>query len=238
MMPGTTSTLGVVLQGCVCFQAPDTLSLPLNGRYHDGHTRCRPDGSCYGFLLAVYSMSASQCSFFEEYQLNDDPPVTVFTAETATGYGHMTLCRSLEVYGTVLTYTTCAVTREWLLRHTHERLMSYHQERGAGSLPAAVQAAIPTMGVLSRWSNAARGYGAGWHSWRRGGAGDPSSSNVPRLAHQPWPGTPLFVANEAFGVRHGWAESSLVMAENVVMTGWSVGRPSWLPQSSYSRIIF
>ena len=67
--------------------APNTLSLPLNGRYHDGHSRCRPDGSCYGFLLAVYSMSAtrSQCSFFEEYQLMDDPPVTVFTPETATG---------------------------------------------------------------------------------------------------------------------------------------------------------
>ena len=60
----------------------------------------------------------------------------------------------------------------------------------------------------------------------------------------------------------GWAESSLVMAENVVKTGWNVGRPSWLPrkvnrkkwllviyepisdrlpvviEASYSRIIF
>lgn len=153
--------------------APNTLSLPLNGRYHDGHVRCREDGSCYGFLLVVYSMSATACSFFEEYQLNNDPPVTVFTSATAAG--------------------------DWLLRHTHERLMSYHADRGVTQLPAAIREAIPTMGVLSRWSPAAEGYGAGWHSWRRGGAGDPPSSSVPRLAHQPWPGTPFYVANEAFG---------------------------------------
>lgn len=152
--------------------APNTLSLPLNGRYHDGHVRCREDGSCYGFLLVVYSMSATACSFFEEYQLNNDPPVTVFTSATAAG--------------------------DWLLRHTHERLMSYHADR-VTQVPAAIREAIPTMGVLSRWSPAAEGYGAGWHSWRRGGAGDPPSSSVPRLAHQPWPGTPFYVANEAFG---------------------------------------
>ena len=64
--------------GSYSSSAPNTLSLPLNGRYHDGHARCRSDGSCYGFLLVVYSMSAGQCSFFEEFQLADDPPVTVF----------------------------------------------------------------------------------------------------------------------------------------------------------------
>ena len=100
------------------------MTLPLNGRYHDGHVRCRDDGSCYGFLLVVYSMSASQCAYFEEYQLNNDPPVTVFTSETSTG--------------------------DWLLRHTHERLMSHHANRGIAQLPAAVRETIPTMGVLSQ----------------------------------------------------------------------------------------
>ena len=118
-------------------------------------------------------MSASQCAYFEEYQLNNDPPVTVFTSETSTG--------------------------DWLLRHTHERLMSHHANRGIAQLPAAVRETIPTMGVLSRWSPGAEGYGAGWHSWRRGGVGYPSSGSVPRLAHQPWPDTPFYVANEAFG---------------------------------------
>ena len=42
----------------------------------------------------------------------------------------------------------------------------------------------------------------------------------------------------AAGTRHGWAESSLVMAENVVKTGWDVGKPDWLTTAAYNRIIF
>ena len=135
--------------------------------------------------------------------------------------------------------------------------MSYHANRGANNLPQEVRDAIPTMGVLSHWSPRGHGYGAGWsapsaadpgprdslavigrHGWRRGGSGDPSSGQVPRLAHQPWDDLPFFVANEAFGSRHGWAESSLTMAENVVKTGWDVGRPDWLSTTQYNRIIF
>ena len=61
-------------------EAPNAMSMILDGRYHDGHSRC-VGGRCYGFLMTVYSTKRdgrtdpSPCTIFEKYQLNTDPPV-------------------------------------------------------------------------------------------------------------------------------------------------------------------
>ena len=108
--------------------APDGMSVALVGRYHDGHARCRPDGSCYGFLLVTYTAyrgsGTNNCHVFEKLQVSYDPPVTTFTPDTRTG--------------------------RWLLQHTHERLMAYHASQNV-TLPPAVLATPPTIGVLSLW---------------------------------------------------------------------------------------
>eukprot|EP01050_Picozoa_sp_SAG11_P023105 SAG11_NODE_4552_length_1852_cov_7.759270_1_plen_540_part_00 len=68
-------------------------TLPLEGRYHDGHVRC-DDGNvtgmrCRGFIEATYTsdgVHASNVTFFEYYQSNTDPPyVAVDREATADG---------------------------------------------------------------------------------------------------------------------------------------------------------
>ena len=78
---------------------PDGMSMPLSGRYHDGHSRCRrgtQGRSCYGYLMMVYTSSRSggenPCSFFEEYQVNSDPPVTMFTPDVSAAAPFASSC--------------------------------------------------------------------------------------------------------------------------------------------------
>jgi hypothetical protein len=184
-------------------QSAPAMEMPLNGRYHDGHARCRPDGSCYGFLLAVYSNGASACAFFKDFVNEADPPVSVVRPESSAG--------------------------AWLLAEAHAQLVRKHP-----AMSAAARAAPPTFGVLSLWNERAAGFGAGWHGWKTSAA----SRSAPAQAVRPWAAAPIFVANEAFGTRHGWAESSVVMAENIAAQAFGLVRPAWLPEATYSRVIF
>ena len=102
-------------------------TLPLQGRYHDGHVRC-DDGNatgsqCRGFIEATYTsdgVHSSNVTFFEYYQSNSDPPF-VHVDRTSSSDG------------------------EELLAMVHERLTTQHEAelRAAGLYDKAL-AAVPT----------------------------------------------------------------------------------------------
>merc|ERR1712083_161210 len=80
-----------------------------------------------------------------------------------------------------------------------------------------------------------------------GGSEDPSdvplfhnsSKERGRYYVQPLGGeVPVYLANEAFGWPSCWAESSLVMSENVLQRMANVSKPTWLPEPIYQHILF
>ena len=132
--------------------APDGMSMPLAGRYHDGHSKCNADGTCYGYLMMVYTSSRSgsnPCEFFEQYQVSHDPPVSTFTADTPIG--------------------------DYLLKHAHQRVVNYHLSQNVTLSPTIINSP-PTSAVLSLWNANAKGFGGGWDGWRQGGIDDPIST--------------------------------------------------------------
>ena len=230
-VPALDITRGAEPSGSYRQDAPNDMSMPIVGRYHDGHSRCRADGSCYGFLMVVYTSARStsnQCAFFEEYELSYDPPVTTFTNEDSIG--------------------------DYLLKHTHKRVMDYHRQQNV-TLDQSIIDTPPSMGVLSLWGTHAKGFGGGWNGFRAGGESDPLDTNcrhppctnhvyqhptpqqAPMLASQPWPGVPFYVCNEAFGRNHGWAEGSLEMAEYVLSVKMGLRKPAWVNQDDYDDVI-
>merc|ERR1712061_478416 len=80
-----------------------------------------------------------------------------------------------------------------------------------GNASERVSREQPTGAVLSVWDQRVSGIHAGCHAPKPGN--NPSPDHLPVAALQPLPGWPVFVANEAFGTPHCWAESSLVMAD-------------------------
>merc|ERR1712018_235834 len=49
---------------------------------------------------------------------------------------------------------------------------------------------------------------------------------------------PVYLANEAWGWPPCWAESSLVMSENVLQRMANMTKPTWLPESIYEHILY
>ena len=66
-------------------------------------------------------------------------------------------------------------------------------------------------------------------------------------AMAPFGAQPIYVANEAYGAlrgadgvlgeHHGWAECSLVMAENVLLDKFGVSPPTWMNASVYDEYV-
>merc|ERR1719436_742904 len=95
----------------------------------------------------------------------------------------------------------------------------------------------PSMALLSYWGGQAAGYG---------GALIPEQ-DVATRALAPFEGKRIFLANEAFGAlrgsdgvlgqHHGWAECSLVMAENVLTREFGLQPPHWISSEMYDKFV-
>ena len=66
-----------------------------------------------------------------------------------------------------------------------------------------------------------------------GGAYYPARAKV----RAPAPDYDVFVADQDYGYRTGWAVGSLIMAEKVLQAELKVAKPSWLAQSWYDSNI-
>ena len=192
------------------FESPgDARNMLLQGRYHDGHVKCKLDEDgeekCYGFLLAVYAhdFSGTKAQYFRRFQRDRPEPVTILSSTNPE--------------------------EEDFLNHAHKRIVDYHVY---GDNEAAINATSlsqfqlrkvmeattpPTFAVLANWNTAAFGAGGGWHHWT-----DMSNSEK---AMKPLNSLGLHVINEAFSKVQGWAEGSLLLADEVLEEYYGVARP-------------
>lgn len=201
-------------------------TLPLEGRYHDGHVRCddgKPTGdNCRGFIEATYTsdgVHSSNVTFFEYYQVNTDPPYVIVDRNTSSD-------------------------GEYLLQQAHERMVTYHHDQliGAG-LYDKVHSEPPSHAVLSMWDPKSPGFGAGTHGMNSakipGGKYAPGAAagTVPAKSIKPFPTLSMYIANEAFHPAD-WGEGSLEMAENIVHRYFGVTAPTWIRPDTYAEIMF
>jgi hypothetical protein len=200
-------------------QLPD-----LSGRYHDGDTRCDgpPSAPCRGFLEATYTY-AMGARWFLNHEPRADPPYTRLEYGVPSG--------------------------RFALDLVHEVLLSYHKdalERVPGYNATDVVARMrPDFALLSYWGSQTPGYGGAIHISRDGPL--IAETDLAPAAMAPFGKLPIYVANEAFGAlrsadgklgyHHGWAECSLVMAENVLAREFQLLPPSWINATIYDQYV-
>eukprot|EP00929_Paragymnodinium_shiwhaense_P095543 TRINITY_DN56733_c0_g1_i1.p1 TRINITY_DN56733_c0_g1~~TRINITY_DN56733_c0_g1_i1.p1 ORF type:complete len:496 (-),score=96.04 TRINITY_DN56733_c0_g1_i1:137-1624(-) len=194
---------------------PSQQTPPLSGRYHDGDFRCNQT-SCYGYLEASYAWDAF-ADWYSSFVLSHDPPVMNLGSPNG----------------------------EALLEDIHSALLEYHAAQLAkvnATQEVAAMRPLAKHSVLSYWSRASTGFGAGAH-WTMSGKRSPA--RVVTETMHPISSLPLYVANEAFGAlreadgsvsgSHSWAECSLTQAENVLSRFFKLPRPSWIEEDLYNK---
>lgn len=184
-------------------EVPYQRPAPLKGQYHDGDVRCDlPGGLCRGYLQAFYGGETDGAVKF----------YAVFSDRVSQD-------------GVVHLSPSNAHQRQ-LLSQVHEALVKLHgADLDAAGKRAEVEAMFPTSAVMSIWSEGVGGIHAGCHMPKAGNS--PSPGDLPKKALQPYAPLPVFVANEAFGSVHCFAEGSLQMAE-ASMQRLNVSTPQWL----------
>eukprot|EP00980_Cylindrotheca_fusiformis_P029065 scaffold22713_cov139-Cylindrotheca_fusiformis.AAC.2 len=185
----------------------DARNMPLGGRYHDGHVKCNDEG-CYGFLLAVYihDYAGDQAQFFRRYQRDRPEPVTIISNHDAESRA--------------------------FLKHAHDRIANYHLYENENKTYTGFEAEKifqdadpPEFAVLSTWNIGLTcchrlqtfGAGGGWHHW--------TDLDNYELAMKPLNQFGIHVINEAFSKLQGWAEGSLMLADEVLQEFFDVDRP-------------
>mmetsp|Transcript_77905 Transcript_77905/g.140577 ORF Transcript_77905/g.140577 Transcript_77905/m.140577 type:complete len:344 (-) Transcript_77905:188-1219(-) len=175
---------------------------PLKGQYHDGDVRCDgPAGKCRGFLQAFYSGGSSIDWYKSFHSWNGDAAMHI---------------------------SSKSVEHKELLASIHSALVELHREAlDAANVTALVEKLRPDSGVLSIWSQGVTGIHAGCHVPKPGV--HPKPEDLPAAALRPFPGFPVYVANEAYGTVPCFAEGSLNMS-SAVLDHLNVPRASWLEE--------
>jgi len=192
---------------------------PLFGRYHDGHTRIdNSTGMARGFLEAVYQLIDPVYDFYGPFQIREKEPYLKLVYNNPTA--------------------------RMLLDAIHRQLVKYHHDLlyKAGVLEK-VKGMPPKLALMSGWGEDSIGFGGGIHYTESG----VNTGSLSLRALQPVEGLPLYLANEAFGSlrqpdgtpgpEHGWAECSLVMAENVLTKFFGVQPPEWIDSAIYAKFV-
>lgn len=195
---------------------------PLLGRYHDGPQRCRigndtagnpvysgnkvPYGDCAGALEVYYGLAPPYYAALMPTPLQ---PLTVATAED----GKNSSAR--------------------LLSDVHEALVAYHTKvlRKAGIAPSALPP--PKAVVMGNWISEGK-YTPGIGSLFRDSALPLSEQDKVRQAiRAPVADHDVFVADQDYGYKSGWAVGSLIMAEKILQAELGLAKPAWLNGSWY-----
>lgn len=190
----------------------DLQQAPIAGRYHDGDVRCDPQ--CRGYLEAFYTPYMAEkelgIRYYQSFSLNIGAPYTVLDNSTSDGRA--------------------------FLAKVHASLVRLHapQLAAAGALER-VRAQGPTEAVLAVWDAKVEHYGCATHTMKPGSI---PPAEVPARSLAPFQGREVYVANEAFSSVQGWAEGSLVMAENLAHR-LGLARPEWIDPKLYQdRVLF
>jgi len=180
--------------------APVDFPAPLSGQYHDGDVKCDlPGGKCRGFLQAFYGGDSGPfVPFFVPFvdAVTNDPAVT--------------LDPKVEHHRALL-----EVVHASLVHYHRDALLAAHGGGAAGEATLRrVESMRPSGAVLTIWDQGVKGLNAACHMPKREPSGaEPEPGTLAKGALEPFPGWPLYVANEAFGPMRCFAEGSLAMAE-------------------------
>jgi len=176
-------------------KAINQMPVPLQGQYHDGDVRCdRKDGRCRGYLQAYYGGNTAQ---------------QVGGIDNAIGY--YSVYHDSRSEDSVEQLTPEKTHHRELLDDIHTSLVNLHKSAlDAAQATSRVSKMRPRSAVLSIWSQGVAGFNAGCHFPKPGN--NPPAEDLPAAALQPLPEWPIFVANEAYGPMHCFAEASLYMA--------------------------
>jgi hypothetical protein len=176
---------------------------PLKGQYHDGDVRCDgPGGACRGYIQAVYNGGAV-VDYFKIYHPWEGDSVVQLSSSKS-------------------------VEHRELLSKVHTALVALHRPAlDKANVTEKVAKMLPDSGVLSIWSEGAEGIHAGCHVPKPGD--HPKPVDLPTAALTPFPGWPVYVANEAYGPVPCFAEGSLNMSSRA-LEKIGVPRPSYLGQ--------
>mmetsp|Transcript_1490 Transcript_1490/g.2948 ORF Transcript_1490/g.2948 Transcript_1490/m.2948 type:complete len:686 (+) Transcript_1490:182-2239(+) len=167
----------------------DATQMPLSGRYHDGHVKCDEMGKCHGFLLATYinDYGGQTAMFFRRYQAERPEPTTIISSDDIEG--------------------------RLFLEHAHGRLVEYHQyhsDRVPGYAANSIRNnPIPKFAVLSTWNIAVKFAGGGWHGWTNLAYVDEAMDPLGEYG--------VYTVNEAYSNLQGWAEGSLMAADEMLL---------------------
>ncbi|KAG2450979.1 hypothetical protein HYH02_004251 [Chlamydomonas schloesseri] len=210
---------------------------PLRGRYHDGDWKCTAGNTkCHGMFLYTYSSDNGGTfnrggqgldispyngvvpRFYWNYAVNPDTskPYVVLDASTNSGKN--------------------------LITEAHKKLVDYHIRINA-PIPEPYASTYPSQAVIVVWDPQVHWTGGAWHSYKNGIFGgqvsttytDPRNA-VPVASIKPYAGENVWVANEAFSAVQGWAEGSLIMAENVV-TQLGAARPTFITPARHDCVL-
>lgn len=188
---------------------------PFSGRYHDGPLKCiigtDPDGK------PIYSGSKVQfgnCSGYIE---------TYYTGSTEYYKQYQTDPRN----PVKLLDTSTAMGRK-ALEDSHSSMLSFHASQLAKKGISPDSLCKPTFMTVSNWIRddpIAPGIGRM----------SPGTDANRALARAPTKSHNVYIADQDYGYRSGWAVGSLKMAEKVLQAELGVGKPSWLDETWYQK---
>lgn len=195
-----------------------------SARFHDGAMRCkdrRALSGCSGSMLVSYSLSDDVLgsSSALEPSLHDSTP---YSPLSDVDQGRLLVAGRLTPRQRV---QWDSVLRQ--LRELYNPALAAAGARGGVPAPdACVGASWTHVGVHIRLPYAAAGGATGR------GAVDPRAA-----AARPVPGLAIHMVNEAWGVHHGWAESSVSAAELALHHEMGVPRPAWMDEPFHRSTI-
>merc|ERR1719198_1387895 len=196
-----------------------TESAPFKGRYHDGPQKCvvgvAPSGA------PVYSgekVARGSCSGALE----------VYYSSRTTYYAQFTTS-PYEALAVVRAGDAIPEGGADLLADVHAHLLAFHADalRDAGVDPEAI--AYPTVATVSNWvTDAPVAPGIGHFD---------GTDEMRKSVRAPTPDFDIFIADQDYGYRSGWAVGSLQMAEKILTAELGIAKPTWLDDDWFEENI-
>eukprot|EP00198_Chlamydomonas_reinhardtii_P004794 XP_001694130.1 periplasmic L-amino acid oxidase, catalytic subunit [Chlamydomonas reinhardtii] len=211
---------------------------PLRGRYHDGDWKCNADNTkCHGMFMYTYA-SDNGGTYNRGGQGLDISP---YNGVVPRYYWNVAVNPDPSKPYVVLDMTSSGGKN--LIMEAHKKVVDYHISINA-SIPEPYASTYPSQAVVVVWDPQIQWTGGAWHSYKNGIYGSQVSTNytdprnaVPVASIKPFAGENVWVANEAFSAVQGWAEGSLIMAENVV-TQLGAARPTFISTQRHDCVLY
>lgn len=189
---------------------------PFKGRYHDGPQKC---------VIGADPSGAPVYSGEKVARGNCTGALEVYYSSRTTYYANFTT--SLLEPLAVLSAADARGDGADLLADVHAHLLDFHADALAAAGVDARAIAPPRVATVSNWVDDAPG---------TPGIGAFEGTDAQRArVRAPTPDFELYVADQDYGYRSGWAVGSLQMAEKILQAELGIPKPAWLDDDWYEK---